>query len=86
MEIVQETLDRVTVKLQPNPGVRVPAAKLEGARRGMARDLGEGVTLRIDFVDEIPSEPNGKFRPYRCDVKNGERHPSESPEKLWSRN
>ena len=85
-QIVQEAIDRVIVKLQPIPGVQVPAGKLEAARRGMTRDLGEGVTLRIDFVDEIPSEPNGKFRPYRCDVKNDERHPSVPPEKLWSRN
>jgi hypothetical protein len=28
--------------------------------------------LRIDLVDDIPSEPNGKFRPYRCEVKKGE--------------
>jgi phenylacetate-CoA ligase len=85
-QIVQEAIDRVIVKLQPIPGVQVPAGKLDAARRGMARDLGEGVMLRIDFVDEIPPEPNGKFRPYRCDVKNDERHPSEPPEKLWSRN
>jgi len=28
-----------------------------------------GVSLRIDVVDDIPREPNGKFRPYRCYLK-----------------
>jgi phenylacetate-CoA ligase len=85
-QIVQEAVDRVVVRLQPTPGIAFPHARLEAARKNMARDLGEGVTLRIDFVDEIPPEPNGKFRPYRCDVKNGELHSSEPAEKLGSRN
>jgi phenylacetate-CoA ligase len=68
-QIVQEAIDRFVVKLQPSPGVQLPAEKVEAMRQKMARDLGEGVTLRVDLVDDIPSEPNGKFRPYRCEVE-----------------
>ncbi|HVW84111.1 MAG TPA: hypothetical protein VHB50_05505, partial [Bryobacteraceae bacterium] len=67
-QIVQETRDRVVIRLQPLPGARIPEAQLETMRRGMTRDLGEEIALRIDMVDDIPSEPNGKFRPYRCEV------------------
>jgi phenylacetate-CoA ligase len=70
-QIVQEALDQVVVRLQPVGGVSLPVETLEAARRGMARDLGQGVILRVDVVDDIPSEPNGKFRPYRCDLDAG---------------
>jgi hypothetical protein len=50
--------------LQPLRGVEIPIEKLEAMRKGIARDLGEGVTLLIKIVDDIPSESNGKFRPY----------------------
>lgn len=76
-QIIQETLDRVVVRLQPTPGIPVPAERLEAARQGMARDLGERVLLRIEFVDNISSEPNGKFRPYRCDIDASVRDPIE---------
>jgi phenylacetate-CoA ligase len=65
-QIAQEASDRVVVRLQPIPRAEIPAEKLETLHNGMTRDLGDGVTLRIDVVGDIPSEPNGKFRPYRC--------------------
>ena len=67
-QIIQEAIDRIVVKLQPSPGVELPPERVEAMRQGMARDLGEGVMLRVDLVDDIPSEPNGKFRTYRCEV------------------
>ena len=67
-QIAQEASDRVVLRLQPMPGAVIPTEKLATLRSGMTRDLGDGVTLRIDIVDDIPSEPNGKFRPYRSYV------------------
>ena len=67
-QMVQETRDRVVIKLQTIPGVELPAEKLEAVRKGMARHLGDEVTILISIVDEIPCEPNGKFRPYRSYV------------------
>lgn len=70
-QIVQETSDRIVVKLQPNPGAQPSSAMLETMRTGMTHFLGDGVTLVIDLVDEIPVEPNGKFRPYRSYLDHG---------------
>ena len=70
-QIAQEAIDRVVVKLQVVPGVEIPPEKLETVRKGMARHLGEGVTVLINVVDEIPCEPNGKFRPYRSHLNQG---------------
>lgn len=64
-QIAQEAIDRVVVKLQGVPGAEMPPEKLERIRKGMLRILGEGVTVLINVVEDIPSEPNGKFRPYR---------------------
>jgi phenylacetate-CoA ligase len=70
-QIAQEANDRVVVKLQAVPGVEIPLEKLEILRKGMARHLGEGVTVLINVVDDIPREPNGKFRPYRSYLNQG---------------
>jgi hypothetical protein len=32
----------------------------------MAQDLGDTIRLRVELVDHIPCEPNGKFRTFRC--------------------
>jgi len=45
------------------PEWRYPPEKLETVRKGMLRLLGEDVTVLINVVDDIPYEPNGKFRP-----------------------
>jgi phenylacetate-CoA ligase len=70
-QIAQEAIDRVVVKLQGVTGAEMPPEKLETIRKGMLRILGEGVTVLINVVDDIPSEPNGKFRPYRSYVVQG---------------
>lgn len=70
-QIAQEAVDRIVVKLQPVPGVEIPAEKLEIVRKGMLRILGDGVTVLMNVVDNIPSEPNGKFRPYRSYLNQG---------------
>ena len=65
-QIAQETSDRVVVRLQLVPGETIASDKLQTLRQGIIHSLGDGVTVRIDIVDAIPREPNGKFRPYRC--------------------
>jgi len=67
-QLVQEARDLVVVRLQPIPGVSIREDKLEELRRGLLSALGEGVTLMVQVVDEIASEPNGKFRPYRSHI------------------
>ncbi len=64
-QMVQEAVDRIVLRLQPGPDVTLPAELVENARVGMARDLGSEITLRVEVTEDIPSEPNGKFRPYR---------------------
>jgi phenylacetate-CoA ligase len=70
-QIAQEATDRIVVKLQPIPGSEISPQKLETLRRAMLRHLGHGVTVAINVVDEIPCEPNGKFRPYRSYLNQG---------------
>ena len=64
-QMVQEAVDRIVLRLQPRPAANLPTELLANARLGMARDLGPEITLRVEVTDDIPSEPNGKFRPYR---------------------
>jgi phenylacetate-CoA ligase len=71
-QIAQEAIDRVVVKLQAVPGVEISPEEIEKLRSGIARHLGEDVILVVKQVDEIPSEPNGKFRPYRSYLNRGE--------------
>jgi hypothetical protein len=70
-QIAQEATDRIVVKLQPIPGAEIPTEKLETLRQAMLRHLGEGIIVVINVVDEIPCEPNGKFRPYRSYLNQG---------------
>jgi phenylacetate-CoA ligase len=70
-QIAQEATDRIVVKLQVVPGVEIPLEKLETVRKAMSRHLGDGITVLIQVVDDIPCEPNGKFRPYRSYLNHG---------------
>jgi phenylacetate-CoA ligase len=70
-QIAQEAIDRVVVKLQVVSGAEIRPETLETVRKGMSRHLGEGVTVLINVVDDIPCEPNGKFRPYRSYLNHG---------------
>jgi phenylacetate-CoA ligase len=58
--IVQESLTRTRIALVPGPGFD-PATE-EAIRRGVRARLGEGVSVEIERVREIPAEPSGKFR------------------------
>jgi phenylacetate-CoA ligase len=70
-QIAQEAADRIVVKLQLVHGAEISPEKLRTIRQAMLRHLGEGVTVVINVVDDIPCEPNGKFRPYRSYLNQG---------------
>ncbi|THF63655.1 phenylacetate--CoA ligase family protein [Pseudothauera nasutitermitis] len=59
-KVVQEALDRVRVLVVPGEGFG------ESGRRaideGFRRRLGQGVTVQVEEVGEIPAERSGKFR------------------------
>jgi phenylacetate-CoA ligase len=74
-QIVQEAIDRVVVKIQLVPTAPPMTERIEEMTRKMAGDLGEAIHLRVELVDDIPCEPNGKFRTFRCLVPR-ERAPS----------
>ncbi|MEJ5211002.1 MAG: AMP-binding protein [Burkholderiales bacterium] len=59
-KIIQESRDLTRVLLVTGPGF--DEASLEGIRSGLARRLGEGVTIAIERVAEIPREASGKYR------------------------
>jgi phenylacetate-coenzyme A ligase PaaK-like adenylate-forming protein len=58
--IVQESLDRIRVMLVPGPGY--DAAVENVIRSGFRARLGAEVTVEIERVPQIPSDPSGKFR------------------------
>jgi phenylacetate-CoA ligase len=61
-QIVQDRADHILIKIVPltNPGAEAVAAvarSLEAALEGQ-------MAVEIELVDDIPPEPNGKYRPY----------------------
>ena len=64
-QFVQSAIDRILVKLQPDPASPPTAGQVEALEQQMRRDFGPAVQLDVVMVQEIPSEPNGKFRTYR---------------------
>jgi phenylacetate-CoA ligase len=59
-QIVQETPDRVTVKIVRRPGYTDEDTRTLVA--GLAERLGPSVAIDVAFVDDIPRGPSGKFR------------------------
>lgn len=59
-QIVQETPDRVTVKIVRRPGYTDDDTRQLVAALG--ERLGPSVAIEIEFVDDIPRGPSGKFR------------------------
>ena len=59
-QVVQETLDRFTLKLVPGP--EFGAAQEQYVRREVAKVLGEDAALDLQRVDDIPLTASGKFR------------------------
>jgi phenylacetate-CoA ligase len=59
-KIVQESVDRTTVRLVAGP--EFDPAVVERIKAGMARRLGAGVAIDVEVVDDIPPEASGKYR------------------------
>jgi phenylacetate-CoA ligase len=61
-QIVQDRADRVLVKIIPSP---YPGAEAVAAvARRLAAAVEGQLAVEIELVEEIPSEPSGKYRPY----------------------
>jgi phenylacetate-CoA ligase len=65
-QILQETTDAIEVRIVPRPsfGPRAEQALLKEIRSR----LGEEIRVELRVVDEIPREPNGKFRAVKSTV------------------
>jgi phenylacetate-CoA ligase len=61
-QIVQDQADHLTVKLAPM--TEPPPGALAALERLITAAFGGQVRVELELVDEIPPEPNGKFRPY----------------------
>ena len=59
-QLLQETVDELTVRIVKNPEfVESDGEKLIA---GLRERLGEGIRIRLEFVDSIARTPAGKFR------------------------
>jgi phenylacetate-CoA ligase len=65
MQIVQEELDRIVLKLVPTPRAAAPAAP---ALRQYFETTFPGAKIDIELVGRIPQEANGKYRFAICRV------------------
>jgi len=65
--VVQQRLDRVVVYLVP--GEPPAAGEVAAMERALAARLGPGVHVSVALVEDVPMEPNGKFRVYRSLVR-----------------
>jgi phenylacetate-CoA ligase len=68
-QIVQESVDRLVVKLVPLPGRNPSADDLQLLRTRFQQPLGPGVSVAFETVSELPPAGNGKFRPYYSMVR-----------------
>lgn len=59
-QIVQETPDRVLVKVVPRRTVKMSV--VETIQRIMRHHCGEGISIEVSIVDQIEVPPSGKFR------------------------
>jgi hypothetical protein len=69
-QIVQETLDRVRVRLVPADGYTAADGMAIAAR---IRDRLGDITVAIDEVSAIPRTSNGKLRAVICELSESER-------------
>ncbi len=70
-QIVQEAIDRVTLKVVVDPAhpEERAAAALDEIRARLGQVMGEGCTVACERVDEIPREASGKYLFTVCKVQ-----------------
>jgi phenylacetate-CoA ligase len=61
-QIVQDRVDHVRIRLISRAGPGAEA--ISAAVRAVAAAMDGSVRVDIELVDDIPAEPNGKYRPY----------------------
>jgi len=59
-KIVQESIGHTRVLLVAGP--EFDHDVVERIREGMTKRLGSGVSIDVGIVNDIPSEPSGKYR------------------------
>jgi phenylacetate-CoA ligase len=64
-QVTQERKDLFRIKVVALSDSRPSPETLAGIGRRIAADIGHGVRVEIELVDEIPPGKGGKFRPYR---------------------
>jgi len=68
-QIVQESFDRVRLKLRPLRGLQPPADALARAAAGVREVLGGSTEVTAELVDELPRGGRGKSLHYVCLIK-----------------
>ncbi|MGQ9633624.1 MAG: hypothetical protein ACUVXB_05200, partial [Bryobacteraceae bacterium] len=68
-QLIQEAVDRVVLKVQALDGAEPRPDDLSRLQAGLQAPLGSGVTLELEFVNELPPAGSGKFRPYYSKVR-----------------
>ena len=63
-QIVQETVDRIVIKIVALPGQAPGQDDLTRIRTQLEEAVGEGVEITLCVVPELPRPESGKFRPY----------------------
>jgi phenylacetate-CoA ligase len=63
-QMVQESVDRIVVKIVPFAGCDPSADNLQRLQARFQQSLGPGVYVVFEKVNELPPAGNGKFRPY----------------------
>lgn len=67
-QIVQESLDRIRVRVVPIPSWGIGEHEKAMLCRRLEAAAGEGVTVALDLVEEIRPDPSGKLRSYYSEV------------------
>jgi len=65
-QVIQETLEKLTVRLVPGNGFGPAATDEVLARCHLI--LGEDMAVTVQVVDSIPREPSGKFRVIKSEI------------------
>lgn len=63
-QIVQQNLDRIHVKVVPLRSQMPASDAVPHLQKVLSEALGSGVFISVELADEIPPDPNGKFRPF----------------------
>lgn len=69
-QIVQETLNRIRVRVVPMPSQKIDQDEKEMLKRLLESVVGTGVEVALDLVEEIRPNASGKLRSYYSELPN----------------